>query len=33
MWNPKRNDATELTYKTERHSQTQKTNLEFLEGG
>ena len=27
MWNLKRNDKNELTYKTERDSQTQRTNL------
>ena len=27
MWNIKRNDTNELTYKTERDSQTQKMNL------
>ena len=26
MWNPKKKDTTELIYKTERDSQTQKTN-------
>ena len=29
MWNLKRNDTNELTYKTERDSQTQKTNLQL----
>ena len=27
MWNIKKNDTNELIYKTERESQTQKTNL------
>lgn len=30
MWNLKRNDRNELTYKTERDSQSQRTNLCFL---
>ena len=32
MWNLKRNDTNELTYKTERDSQTQKRNLWLLRG-
>ena len=32
LWNLKRNDTNELTYKTERDSQTYKTNL-WLPGG
>ena len=31
MWNPKRNDIGDLTYKTKRDSQTQKTNAWLLE--
>ena len=29
MWNLKRNDRNELTYKTERDSQSQRTNIWF----
>ena len=32
MWNLKRNDTNELTFKTERDSQTQTTNLRLLGG-
>ena len=32
MWNLKKNDTNELTYKTERDSQTQKTMLWLLGG-
>ena len=32
LWNLKRNDTNELTYKTERDSQTQRMDLWLLEG-
>ena len=32
MWSPKRNNTKELTYKTERDSQTEGTNLMFVRG-
>ena len=32
VWNLKRNDTDELTYKTETDSQTQKTNLQLPRG-
>ena len=32
MWSLQRNDTDELTYKTERDSQTLKTNLQLMEG-
>ena len=32
MWNLKKNDTNELIYKTEIHSQTQKTNLWLQKG-
>ena len=32
MWNLKRNDTNDLTYKTERDSQTYKANLWLPEG-
>ena len=32
MWNPKRIDTNELTYKTETDSQTQKMNLQLTGG-
>ena len=32
MWNLKRNDANDLTYETEKNSQTQKMKL-WLSGG
>ena len=32
MWNLKYNDTNELTYKTKRDSQSQKTNIQLLGG-